>query len=844
MNAHNRCLFEKNLSKFWYQSLFFIVVFFLLFPVSSYSQVTKIIGKVVDKESDEPIPFANIYIINTIHGTLTDFEGNYSIEFRETKNDSIRASLLGYSAITKKVHLGIFQTINFELSQTNEELPEVVIKYKGNPADAIIDSIIKYKQKNTFQSFNTDQYNVYTKIQLDANNVSERVGERKFMQPFKFVLNNVDTSTLNGKSYLPVMISETKSRVYERKSPKSKKEIIDATRISGIDNTNVSRFLGSMSQEIDIYQNFNELFEKNFVSPIADFGHDYYRYYLVDSSFINKRWCYHIMFKPKRKQELTYTGSLWVNDTSYAIVQIDLRIAEDANINFINDLALSQRFTELKGQIWMKNYEKLLVDFNAMENSRRILGFYGHKTVYYDQYKFDSIDDEKVFKLPNDITIQDNALQNSEVYWDTLRPEMLSEKENNIYDMVDSIKRIPRFQHTYDILYGLTGGYFPWGKFEIGPYYKFLSYNQQEHVRFRFGGRTTTNLSKNFRIGGYIAYGIYDARFKYGGDFLYMFNKSPRRRLFISYKYDLEQLGTNPEAWASDNIVSSFLNRGPIDKLTFVREYKMYYEHEWFTGLLNKFIFQRREIYPLNNTEFVIFPENINDTVNLNSITTTEVGLDFRISFNETYIDGKFNRVSIKSQYPVITLQYRFGLPNLFSNDFTYHKASLNINQWFNLGTIGWSRFNIDVGKIWGTLPYPLLKVHEGNETWIFTDLASNLLDYYEFVSDQYIIISYTHHFDGLLFNRIPLLRKLKWREVVHFNGFYGTLTDANKNFSEFPDNLRSLGNEPYMETGVAVENIFKVVRIDAIWRLTHLHDEGYPKVNKFGIFASLYFSF
>lgn len=843
-NTHSSCLFEKDFSKFSYHSFFLSILFFFLYLGTIHAQVTKIVGRVIDQETSEPIPFANIIILNTLHGTLTDFDGRYSLEFRETKNDSIRASLLGYTPITKQIRPGIFQTIDFELTPATEELPEVVIKYTGNPADKLIDSIVKYKQRNTFQSFNTDQYDVYTKVELDANNVSERVGKSKFMKPFKFVLENVDTSTLNGKSYLPVMISETKSRIYERKSPPAKKEIIEASRISGVNNTNVSRFLGSMSQEIDVYQNFNPLFEKNFVSPIADFGHDYYKYYLVDSAFINKRWCYHIMFKPKRKQELTYTGSLWVNDSSYAIVQIDLRMAEDANINFVNDLALSQRFTELNDQLWMKNYEKLLVDFNALENTKKILGFYGHKTVYYENFQFDTIDDENVFKLPNDITINDDALQNSNVYWDTIRPESLTKKEKNIYTMVDSIKNIPRFQRTYDVLYGLTGGYFPWGKVEIGQYYKFLSYNQLEHLRFRFGGRTTTKLSKKFRVGGYIAYGTYDTEFKYGGDFLYMFNKSPRRRLFISYKYDLEQLGTNPEAWASDNILSSLLNRGPIDKLTFVRQYQAYYEHEWYTGLMNKFIIQRREIYPFKNTDFLIYPEHTNDTVRLNSITTTELGIDFRISFDETYIDGKFNRISIKSQYPIITLQYRFSLPNLFKNDFSYHKINLNINQWFNLGTIGWSRFNIDAGKIWGTLPYPLLKIHEGNETWIFTNLASNLLDYYEFVSDQYVSLSYTHHFDGLLFNRIPFLRKLKWREVIRFNGFYGSLTAANENFSAFPVNLRSLGNEPYMEAGVAIENIFKVIRIDAIWRLTHLHDSGYAQVNKFGIFASLYFSF
>ena len=192
--------------------------------------------------------------------------------------------------------------------------------YTGNPADALMDSIIKYKKRNRFQSFKAFKYDSYTKIQLDANNVSERFLNRKLMEPFNFMLDYVDTSTISGKSYLPVMITETMSEVYERKSPASKKEIITASQISGLDNANMAQFLGKMSQQVDIYENYTELFEKNFVSPIADFGRDYYKYYLIDSAFIGDKWCYHIMYKPKRKQELTYSGGLWVNDTSYAVV--------------------------------------------------------------------------------------------------------------------------------------------------------------------------------------------------------------------------------------------------------------------------------------------------------------------------------------------------------------------------------------------------------------------------------------------------------------------------------------------------------------------------------------------
>jgi len=816
----------------------------LLMPVYGNAQITKIIGQVIDTQTKEPVPFANIIVLSTLQGTLTDFQGKYAIELKGTGSDSLRASLLGYRQTTKQIAIGQFQIINFELTRQDQNLPEVIITYKGNPADALMDSIIKYKKRNTFQSFQTYQYNSYTKIQLDANNVTERIINRKILEPFKFVLDYVDTSTISGKSYLPVMITETNSVIYERKFPKAKKEIITASKISGIDDANITQYLGKLTQHIDIYRNYTDLFEKNFVSPIADFGHDFYKYYLIDSAFIKEKWCYHIMFKPKRKQELTYTGGLWVNDTSFAVVSIQMRIAEDANINLVNYLGVEQQFSKIDGNLWMKTKDKLYADFNPMEHAKKVIGVYGQKTNIYSNFKFDSLENSQVFKLPVDITILDDANQIEDSYWDTIRPESLSETEQGIYEMIDSIKNVPVFKKYRDISYGLASGYFPWGKFEIGSYFKLFSYNTLEGARFRIGGRTSTKFSKKLKLEAYIAYGIKDQRFKYGGKLLYLYNKNPRRSLFVSYKYDMEQIGLSSTARATDNIFSSFFSRGPIDKLTMVREYIIAYEYEWFNGLINTAEVNRRELFPLGDTKFIIYPDSRNDTVYASSITTTEIGLDTRISFKETYINGKFNRLTIKSEYPIISIRYRYGIPLTHNYDYTYHKLNIGIEQWFGLGTIGWSRFKIDVGKIWGTLPYPLLKIHVGNETWLYDKNSSNMMNYYEFVSDQYINLFYTHHFDGFFFNKIPGFRKLKWREVVYFRGLYGTLSEKNLSFSQFPGNLRPLGKEPYLETGAGIENIFQVLRVFAIWRLTHLNDYGNESATKFGIFASVYFSF
>jgi hypothetical protein len=214
------------------------------------------------------------------------------------------------------------------------------------------------------------------------------------------------------------------------------------------------------------------------------------------------------------------------------------------------------------------------------------------------------------------------------------------------------------------------------------------------------------------------------------------------------------------------------------------------------------------------------------------------------LSFQERFVAGEFSRVTISSAYPIIQFSYVYGSPRTFKSDFEYHKLVLNVSQWFNFASIGWSKYIVEGGKIWGTLPYPLLKLHEGNQSFFYNESASNLMNYYEFVSDAWVSASYTHHFSGLLFNKIPLFRKLKWREVAHVRGVYGTLTSKNATYSQFPENLRSFAREPYWEAGAGIENIFKVIRVDAIWRMSHLNDPGTRKTPKFGIFATMFFSF
>ncbi len=815
-----------------------LVALLLVISYPANAQLTKIMGRITDASTGEAVPFANVVLAGTTVGATSDFEGNFTIETRNKLVDTLIASYIGYNTYRTKITRNIFQEINIELQPSEFLLKEVEILPGENPAEIILRNIIANKELNNRQNYSSYQYEVYSKVQFDINNIYDEIKERKILKPFEFVYDYIDTSIVNGKPYLPFFISEAISDVYFQKKPKARKEYIKATKLSGPRNESISQFLGDLYQHVNIYENYIMLFEKNFVSPIADFGLSFYKYYLIDSLYIDDKWCYQVMFKPRRMQELTFTGEFWVNDTSWAIKSVSMKVIKDANINFINNIHIKQDYDKINDQYWMITRDFMLADFNIYDNPKKTLGMFGHKTSTYKNFVFDQPKPREFYNTPLDVYVKDGSFDKTDVYWTESRHEILTEKEVAIYDMIDSIKSLPVFRTWIDAFYLITSGYLTWGPVEVGPLYKTISYNPVEGLRLRIGGRTSNALSKTLMIYGHLAYGFGDDRFKYNIGTLWMLSKNPRRSVNISFLNDLEQLGQSQYAFSYDNLFATVFRRSPANKLSMVQEFKISYEHEWFTGFSNTLNFIHRDIRPYAAPKFIIY--NDGQKVEKSSILTSEVRLDLRFAYNEKFIMGEFERVSLGTVYPVFRLQYGMGIPDFLNGEYRYHRLQLGLKHWFNVFSFGWSKYIIEGGKTWGTLPYPLLKLHPGNETFLFDEQAYNLMDYYEFVSDEYLSIFYTHHFDGLFFNRIPLLRKLKWREVIFAQGVVGSVSKKNRLYSAFPPDTYTL-KRPYVEIGAGIENIFKVFRIDAIWRLTHL---DHPDVGKFAVFLSFQFAF
>ncbi len=817
--------------------IYLLLIISMIFYLPMHGQITKIMGTVTNATSGEPIPFVNIYFEGTTIGVTSDFEGQFAIE-TFSPGDSITASYVGYLSGTKPVSPGIFQRIDFSLVPDEIMLEEVIILPGENPAEILLRKVIENKEKNNRQAFDAYEYEVYTKMQFDANNIRERIKDRRLLRPFNFIFDYMDTSTLNGKAYLPVFLSETVSEIYYRKEPRERLEVIKASKLSGVENESITQFLGDLNSNVNIYDNYITLFQKNFVSPVANFGLGFYRYYLVDSLYIDNQWCYQLMFKPRRKQELTFSGTIWIHDTTYAVKKVDMEMAGDANLNFVGAGLVRQEYSLIQGEHWMLTKDYLMGDFNITRNARTI-GVYGHRTTSSKNFVFNQPRDDDFYKSPVGVVVDDAARDKDKLYWELARHDSLTSREQGIYEMIDSIKSIPLFDTYMDLGYMLINGYYIWGNFELGPYYKLVSFNAIEGTRFRFGGQTSNQFSTKLMLDGHVAYGTKDQRFKYGLGFLYMFNKNPRRALSGSYLYDMVQLGQSQDAFSQENFFAVFFRRNPANKLSMLERYMLSYEHEWVQGFSNTFSFSHRKLFPVGDNQFVVYPEEGSPAIEDN-IISAEAGIKLRWAYGERYILGEFTRITIGTRYPIFELHYGYGIPNVFHSEYEYHRLQFQMKQWFNVFSIGWSKYIVEAGKIWGTLPYPLLKLQPANETFLFDEYAYNLMNYYEFINDRYVGVYYTHHFDGFFLNRIPLMRKLKWRTVIHGRALLGTISEANKNYSDFPGNQVE-STQPYFEAGAGVENIFKFIRVDAIWRLSHKQSNN-PR--NFGVFISAALSF
>jgi hypothetical protein len=816
-----------------------LFVLILFFGSKGTGQVTKVYGRVFDPLTNEAIPFASVLFVGTGVGVNSDINGKYALE-TSLAVDSIRASFVGYLPATLSLQKGRSQEINFALRLNKFDLAEVEIKAGENPAIILLRKIIEHKPENDRERLSSFQYEAYNKLEFDINNMSEKFMNKRLFKPFNFIFDYMDTTASNKKPYLPVFLTETVSEVYFQRAPKLRKEIIKGSKVSGVENQTVTQYLGDLYSNINIYDNYIYLFGKGFVSPISGISQLYYKYMLMDSAYIENKWCYKVTFHPRRKQELTFNGEIWIHDTTFAIRKLNLRINNDANINFIEDLAIVQDYVHINNEQWMLGREVLVVNLAATETkSKQTTGFIGRKTTYYRDFVLNKPMGEKFFS-GSEIEMKDDAMHQSAAYWDSTRGESLTESERKIYAMIDTIKSIPAYKRYANAVKILATGYTETGWFEIGPLYSFISTNSVEGLRLRFGGQTSNAFSTKLVLSGYGAYGLRDARFKYGGTARFFTSKRPRQFFGVEYKMDIEQLGKSANAFLDDNVFATLLRRSPSNKLNDVQQQKFYFEHEWVEGFSNRISILHSEYSPRGTLDYTYF-RNDGKTDSANVLNNSELSLHIRFAYKERFVSGKVDRISLGSTYPILNLLYSRGIKDLLHSNFEYDKLLFRVEDYLYLGNFGLFSFRAEAGKIFQTLPYPLLFIHPGNNSFVYDRTAFNLMNYYEFVSDQYLSLKAEHHFGGIFLDRIPALRKLKWREVASISAVSGRLSNKNRAILANPDVFSDLSNKPYLEAGVGIENIFKILRIDNIWRLSYL---DHPDIAKVAIMGTISISF
>jgi hypothetical protein len=819
------------------------LLIFLFFSFFTNGQ-TIISGKVFDAKTKEPLPFVNVILKGTNSGATSDFDGNFTINSKVT-GDSIVASYVGYKRFSSAVKKNITQNINVPLEVFEEgvSLTEVVINPGENPAHKYIRKTIERKEYNNKRKLSGYQYEAYNKLEFDLNNIPKKFKDKKSFKPVKFIFDNVDSTNSSEKPFLPIFMIESLSDFYYRDDPKLKKEIIKASKLTGFENQSISQVMGDMYQNVNIYENDIMIFGKNFKSPICDNAIFNYKFYLEDSLYIDGKWCYHIRFKPRRKQELLFSGNLWIADTTFGVRRLEMSIPSDANINFITSANIVQEFN-IQDSVWMLKKDRLVIDFkpDLGFSKKDGAGIYGRKTTSYKNIIVNQPKPSNFFEIGNNILIEEGATKKSSEFWEQYRHDSLSANEKKIYKMIDTIQSLPIYRSWVDIITILVAGHKVLGNFEVGPYTNFISNNNIEGLRLRFGGRTSRQFSRWYKLSGYVAYGLKDEKWKYEGNFKTFISKKPFRQIIgISHKNDLEILGQSQNGFDQDNFFASFLRRGSLNSLTRVEQTYLWYEHEWFQGFSNTLSFVNRKLSPVGQIKFDILNYK-RDTANRNFIRTSEIKLSTRFAYDEKYINGgDFARTSLGSKYPILQFTYIRSLPKVFEGQYDYQKFVINVNDRIRLiQLLGYTDYTIEAGKIFGAVPYPLMELHGGNQTYAYDIMSYNMMNFYEFVSDQYASIWIFHHFEGLFLNKIPLLKRLKWREVMTYKILFGSVDQSNKKELLFPSNLKTLGIVPYQEISVGVENILRFFRIDGFWRLTYTDQLKLP----FGLRAGFQLTF
>lgn len=835
----------------------------LLFCVFTVAQVnaqdqTIIRGRVLDAKTKQPLPFVDVVLKGTYVGVSTDLDGQYFIQTRNP-SDTIQVSFIGYKTLEERIIRETRQEMNFYMEEEGLQLESVTIvaekgryRKKGNPAVELMRKVIENRDRNKMEAQDFYSYERHEKLELDLNNITDEFKDRKAFENFEFLWSYLDTSTVNGRIYLPVYIREILSTVHYRKDPQAKKEVRDAVKMTNFDEAldleSITSAIDLLYQDVDLYENSIKLLDNDFLSPLAPWALNYYRFYILDTSYVNNKSAIHMAFIPRNKSFIGFTGDLYIsNDDRYTLLKAVLGITKDISMNFVRDIKVVQEFDE-RDSIYILTKDEITLDMALAKGG---MGIYASRYNIYTNHDFGPPKDDSVFDYTEEVTTLDDAYDKGQEYWQKNRLEELTQKQQGIYNMIDSLREVPAYRKFVYWTKVISTGYFPLGTLDLGKISSMYTYNPTEGSRFRLGLETSHDLTQRWQVRSYVAYGTRDKRIKYNGSVKYSFNedyrKNPRHFLYGAYQHDVIFPGLKLEFIDEANALTS-IRRGQANQMLFVDAWNIDYVNESGVGFF-KLGLEQRQRKPYGTLEFFTNQDLDDDGIldSVEDVTTSEISLALEYSPNTKFIQQREMRTPIKSNHPRFQLSYRAGLKTFLGGDYNYHNVSLQIKKRVPFSVLGRSEIQFEVGRVFGEgLPFVLLYIPQSNQAYSFQPTSFNTMNFIEFVTDKYVRLNVQHFFDGYIFNRIPLLKKLKLKEAISFKGIYGGLDDANDpriNNDLLQFNADENGNPltapfdprtPFIEWGVGVYNIFRFLRFDVIKRVNYLDRPNIEEV--FGV--------
>ncbi len=838
---------------------------FLLLGCCISVSAQNIQGVVTDSLTNDPIPYLSVYYEGKGVGSITGNDGNYKVETRKGWN-KLTFSAVGY--VTKVVNIipGVTKNLNVRMRSDDIMLDEVVVKpkrekysRKNNPAVELMKKVIAHKKNNKLSENDYYQYNKYQKITMSLNDVTPEMLEKGMYKKMPFLKDQIELCEETNKFILPISVDETASQKIYRKHPKSEKTLIKGMSSTGVNELfatgdMLSTVLKDVFTDVNIYDNDIRLLQYPFISPISSSDAiSFYKFYIMDTTFVDKDKCFHLTFVPNNSQDFGFTGHLYVlADSSYTVKKCTMNLPKKSGVNFVDNMDIIQEFEQLPNGEWVLKTDDMIVEMTLMKIMQ---GFQIRRTTRYSDYAFDELP-QQLFKRKGAEIKEADAMMRGDDFWNQYRPVPLTQTESSMDMLVKRLEQMPGFKYVIFVLKAFIENFVETGtkehpsKVDIGPVNTMISNNYIDGLRLRMSAQTTANLNPHLFFKGYYAYGFKDHRSKYMGEVEYSFNKKeylprefPKNSITFSYQYDVMSPTDKFLKTDKDNVFVSF-KTSTVDQMSYVRNIALKYENETQFGLKTTVEVKNSKDEPTGGLAYIT---NDDQKTLIPEIQTMEASLAFRYAPGETFVNTKQRRIPVSFDAPVFTLSHTAGFKGVLGGEYNYNLTEIGLYKrfWFS----SWGKIDMFVkgGAQWNKVPFPLLIMPAANLSYILQRETFNLINNMEFLNDRYASLDVSWDLNGKIFNRIPLLKKLKWREAIGFKMLYGHLTDKNNPMKHPGDSELFLfptrdgrptsfvmdSKTPYMECSVGIHNIFKILHIDYVRRLNYL---DHPDANKWGV--------